>query len=228
MDFSQFILTILDKYGVEAAAVLTLLILLLRTLPGTLKGVSTFLQTRATAAATVQTTEVQNETRVLEILQKQVDNNAESNKTHAESVKMQAETNKILLQYQTEFVQSRATNERLEIAIKEFNSETKALRVDLKSWPNTVDGTLAGAITALETLQVSYEAGEKKASEDHVKVLTILEDLQFKMNVVYRWVLRDPTPPTEPARAGPGNVTVLDADGAKDKATVETKAQDAA
>lgn len=222
MDFWQGITTLLDKYGVEAVTLIISLAILFRTVPGAIKAIVDILRTRAEASAKTQTTEAQNDAKVLDILQQQVNNSAT--------------TNTILMQYQAEFAQYREAitrgvqiNERLEVAIRGFNDETNALRKDLKNWPHTVDGTLAGLITTVDTLRVKFEATSQTADSDHKKVLDMLTDIQFKVGVIYRLATRQPdppeppTPPTEPDSGTPSRTQArqTNADGAQHSAIVD-------
>jgi hypothetical protein len=131
----------------------------------------------------------------------------------------QQQTARILDEYKTELQQSRGTDERIEATLKEFNAETRALRLDLKSWPNTVDGTLAGLTTSIEALQAT-------SGKEHAKVLELMADVHTKVSFIHQRVVEaakkpDP-PPTEPASAKPAKRdNVLDMDGAKADATVD-------
>ena len=230
MDFSQFVLTVLDKYGVEVAVLITLVfgltIVTIRSVPSMLKAISTFMQTRATAAATVQTTEVQNESKVLDILQQQV-SNAQT-------------TNNILLQYQTELAQGRHTTERvagglerMTMGLEGMERENRALRISLESWPKTVDATLAGSTTAIEQMLKSIDAMKAENDASHKVVRDKIETMAMQVDFVYQRVKKaaekPEPPPTEPADAPkpePGNILHADA-GASDAVQLP-KAQDAA
>lgn len=224
MDFWQGLTTVLERYGIETLGILVVLYLIVRAVPPMLRAITDILQTRAHSTAKEREAEAAAMSDMIKLVAKQTDLFDRTTTAVEDISSANHQTNRILDEYKNEFRQSRQVSERIEDALKEFNAETKALRLDLKAWPNTVDGTLAGAIAALDALRVSFETANSQAAADHAEVLRLLRETHQQVGVIYRLATRPtppPPPPTEPDSAAPkAPVTPLDADGAK-QATVD-------